>query len=506
MENLSASIIADLLIKVSDGVIGSDCTCSRHTLQLISIKERRKNEPPLDKGHIPWLGHALEFGKDAAKFLARMKEKHGDIFTVCVAGHYVTVLLDPSSFDGVLGDTVSFDFSRIRGQLVKRIFSLQLPNSDPALERAWMETHFQGVSLRKLSSSMSSHLYNLLVTNRNSCSSSMWTEDELFGFCYSLLFRAGYLTLFEKEDNAAAVYREFRKFDELLTKLARSTLKREEGKIARASQEQLWELLSPRCLNEDSDSWQQSYRRFLREQGMDADVQNKALLLQLWTTQCNAGPAAFWILGFLLTHPEAMEAVKLEIRGLSTLQNTSLQRPALNQLEAQHTPVFDSVLKETLRLTAAVMINREVMQEKVLRMADGREYLLRRGDRVCLFPFLSPQMDPEIHQEPQMFKYDRFLTPSRTLKDDFYKDGRRLKYYIMPWGAGRNSCVGRDEFTIISSRPFVFLLLTHLDLELCHPDAKLPPVNPKRYGFGMLQPDGDLQVRYRLKTTRSADP
>ena len=44
--------------------------------------DSRDNEPPLDKGLIPWLGHALEFGKDAAKFLARMKNKHGDIFTV----------------------------------------------------------------------------------------------------------------------------------------------------------------------------------------------------------------------------------------------------------------------------------------------------------------------------------------------------------------------------------------------------------------------------------------
>lgn len=43
---------------------------------------RRKDEPPLDKGWIPWLGHALTFGKDALLFLAQMKEKHGDIFTV----------------------------------------------------------------------------------------------------------------------------------------------------------------------------------------------------------------------------------------------------------------------------------------------------------------------------------------------------------------------------------------------------------------------------------------
>lgn len=46
---------------------------------------RRPGEPPLDLGSIPWLGHALEFGRDAASFLTRMKEKHGDIFTVSIS-------------------------------------------------------------------------------------------------------------------------------------------------------------------------------------------------------------------------------------------------------------------------------------------------------------------------------------------------------------------------------------------------------------------------------------
>lgn len=43
---------------------------------------RRRDEPPLDKGWIPWLGHGLAFGKDVLLFLTQMKEKHGDIFTV----------------------------------------------------------------------------------------------------------------------------------------------------------------------------------------------------------------------------------------------------------------------------------------------------------------------------------------------------------------------------------------------------------------------------------------
>ncbi|GAA6221924.1 prostacyclin synthase [Lates japonicus] len=468
---------------------------------LYSTRTRQKNEPPLDKGFIPWLGHALEFGKDAAKFLARMKEKHGDIFTVRVAGHYVTVLLDPNSFDAVINDTVFLDFTRTRQQLLKRIFSLQLPSIKPTAERKWMEQHFQGLHLSKLSSSMNIHLQNLLLSE--GCSPSEWQQDGLFSLCYSLLFRAGYLTLFERRDNAAAVYKEFRTFDNLLTKLARSSLKRGESKTVNSSRERLWELLSPSWLSGGSQSstWQQSYHHFLQREGVDAEMQKRALLLQLWTTQCNAGPAAFWLLGFLLTHPEAMEAVKSEIRHL-TLRDTSLQRPPINQLEAHSTPVFDSVLSETLRLTAAVMINREVMQDKILCMADGQEYHLRQGDRVCLFPFLSPQMDPEIHQDPQVFKYDRFLNEDITVKDKFYKDEKRLKYYTMPWGAGRNMCIGK-EFAVTAIKQFVFLLLTHLDVELCDPEAKLPAVNPSRYGFGMLQPDGDLQVRYRLKRTQN---
>lgn len=56
--------------------------------------------------------------------------------------------------------------------------------------------------------------------------------------------------------------------------------------------------------------------------------------------QCNAGPASFWLLGFLLTHPEAMEAVKSEIRGLSTQRDTSFQQPQNNPLGAHSTPVF----------------------------------------------------------------------------------------------------------------------------------------------------------------------
>lgn len=462
---------------------------------LYSNRTRRKNEPPLDKGLIPWLGHALEFGKDAASFLSRMKEKHGDIFTVRVAGMYLTVLLDPHSFDTVLNDSVSLDLSHKKNKLLEHIFSLQLPGVKATDERRLMEEHFHGAGVSQLCNSMNTHMEKLLLNDYKNHKD--WRQEGLFSLCYSWLFRAGYLTLFEKTGNVSAVYKEFRNFDDHLAKLARNSLRRDEKKIVTSARERLWELLSPKCLSSESNPWQRDYLDFLQKEGVGVEMQKRALLLQLWTTQCNVGPAAFWLLGFLLTHPEAMEAVRSEIRSL-TLQDSSLEHAPIKSLKAQRTPVLDSVLSETLRLTAAVMISRDVVQDKTVHMANGQEYFLRKGDKVCLFPFLSPQMDRDIHPEPQMFVYDRFLDDDKRVKSTFYKHGKMLKYYTMPWGAGGNMCVGK-EFAVLAIKQFVFLVLTHLDMELCEQEAKLPPVNPSRYGFGMLQPDGDLQVRYRPK-------
>lgn len=466
---------------------------------ILTNRWRSKREPPVDKGMIPWLGHALEFGKDASKFINRMKMKHGDIFTVRVVGRYVTVLLDPHSYDTVLEDSDSLDFARYAQVLMERIFRLQLPHNQLAISKEMMKRHFVGMNLAALNSTMSRNLQALLKakTHRNQ---KDWKEEGLFDFSYSLLFKAGYLTLFGGEQNnnrtdPSSVYEEYKKFDGLLTKMARSTLKPEEKKTAQSVQKKLWEVLAPAGLSDDSGSspWLHAYRRLLQEDGTDEEMQNRAMLMQLWSTQGNVGPAAFWLLGYLLTNPEALVAVRREFSQVSQMETTTGTPLMDSQV---NTPVFDSALEEALRLTAAPFITREVVREKTLCMADGRQYLLRKGDRVCLFPYVSPQMDPEIFHEPQKYKYDRFLKQDGSAKKDFYKGGRRLKYYTMPWGAGTNGCVGK-QFAINTIRQFVYMVLTNYDLELCDPNAQMPEINASRYGFGMLQPEGDLPVRYK---------
>lgn len=57
---------------------------------------------------------------------------------LCVAGHYVTVLLDSNCYDDVLEDTKSLDLTRHSQILMDRVFDLKLPNHDPVSERKRM--------------------------------------------------------------------------------------------------------------------------------------------------------------------------------------------------------------------------------------------------------------------------------------------------------------------------------------------------------------------------------
>ncbi|XP_073931059.1 prostacyclin synthase isoform X2 [Castor canadensis] len=452
-----------LLLSVPSWLFWEEDSCQKQHLPSQPQEQQRAGqpgEPPLDRGSIPWLGHALEFGRDAAGFLTRMKEKHGDIFTILVGGRYVTVLLDPHSYDMVVWEPrTRLDFHAYAVFLMERIFDVQLPHYNPSDEKAKMKPTLLHRDLQALTEAMYTNLCTILLGDPTEAGRG-WRETGLLDFSYSCLLRAGYLTLYgvevmphtqdsQAQDrvHSADVFHTFRHLELLLPKLARGSLSAGDKDRVRSAKDRLWKLLSPArlALRAHRSSWLESYLRHLEEMGVSEEMQARALVLQLWATQGNMGPAAFWLLLFLLKNPEALAAVRRELEHVlwgteqSGSQFTTIPQKALDSM-----PVLDSVLSESLRLTAAPFITREVVVDLTMPLADGREFSLRRGDRLLLFPFLSPQKDPEIYTDPEVFKYNRFLNPDGSEKKDFYKDGKRLKNYNMPWGAGHNQCLGRS--------------------------------------------------------------
>ncbi|NWW74882.1 CP8B1 hydroxylase, partial [Climacteris rufus] len=483
------------------------------------FRRQRPNEPPLDKGTIPWLGYLLEFRKDSSEFLKRMQRKHGDVFTVLIGGYYFTFVMDPFCFSAIVKESRSkLDFRTVATELVMRVFGYQPIEANYSMIHSSSTKHLMGDGLTVLTQSTMESFQKLMLFNLSSGEvKSVWQEENLFHYCYNIVFRAGYMALYgtqapqgagnkekaEEQDrlHSSQVFQEFRKYDRLFPRLAFAVLPPKDKREAERLKRHFWNVLSVKktCQKDNISGWISDQNQLLAENGVPEYMRDRFMFMLLWASQGNTGPTSFWLLLYLLKHPEALRAVTDEVDKVLRESRQEVKagsppititRDMLNQ-----TPLLDSALEETLRLVAAPMLVRAVLQDTSLRTSSGTELTLRKGDRLALFPHISVQMNPEIHEEPHKFKYDRFVNPDGT-KKDFYKNGKKLKFVSMPWGAGVSICPGRF-FATAEMKLFVFLMLSHFDLELVSEEEEIPAIDISRWGFGTMQPVHDVRFRYR---------
>ncbi|NXP63629.1 CP8B1 hydroxylase, partial [Chloropsis cyanopogon] len=482
------------------------------------FRRQRPNEPPLDKGTIPWLGYLLEFRKDSSEFLKRMQRKHGDVFTVLLGGHYFTFVMDPFCFGSIVKESRSkLDFRSHATQLVTRVFGYTSTGGIHGVAYASSTKHLMGDGLSVLTQATMKIFQKLLPFNLSSGEKRVWQEENLFHYCYNIVFRAGYLALYGTEPPQGArnkekaeeqdrlhshqIFQEFRKYDRLFPRLAFSVLPPEDKREAERLKRHFWNMLSVKKIwqKDNVSGWISDQEQVLAENGTPEYMRDRFMLMLLWASQGNTGPTAFWLLLYLLKHPEALKAVRHEVDKVSreSGQEVKAGSPPVTVTGdmLSQTPLLDSALEETLRLMAAPLLVRAVLEDICLRTSTGREFTLRKGDRVALFPHISVQMNPEIHEEPHKFKFDRFVNPDGTRKD-FYRNGKKLKYVSMPWGAGVSTCPGRF-FATAEMKLFVFLMLSNFDLELVNEEEEIPAIDTSRWGFGTMQPVRDVRFRFR---------
>ncbi|XP_006025967.1 7-alpha-hydroxycholest-4-en-3-one 12-alpha-hydroxylase [Alligator sinensis] len=485
------------------------------------FRRRRPKEPPLDKGYIPWLGYALDFRKNSSEFLQKMQRKHGDIFTVLIGGYYFTFVMDPFSFGAIVKESRSkLDFTKFASELVRRVFGYHPVPTDHKIIQLASTKYLMGDGLVVMTQAMMENLQKVMLHSLGAgVEERPWSQDGLFHYSYNIVFRAGYLALFGNEPtngtgskkkaqecdltHSEEVFYEFRKYDLLFPRLAYAVLPPKDKIEAERLKKLLWNMVSVKktYTKDNISGWIRSQERDLEENGVPEHMRDRFMFLLLWASQGNTGPASFWLLLYLMKHPKAMKAVREEVDQVVKESGQDVKPGSapinITRDMLMNTPVLDSAVEETLRLAAGPILIRAVIEDMNLKMANGEDYILRGGDRIALFPHVAIQMDPEIHPEPHTFKYNRFLNPDGT-KKDFYKNGKKLKYPTMPWGAGTSICPGRF-FAVSEMKLFVALMLLYYDVELVNGEEEIPPINTSRWGFGMMQPVHDIQFRYRLR-------
>ncbi|NP_001079792.1 cytochrome P450 family 8 subfamily B member 1, gene 1 S homeolog [Xenopus laevis] len=258
------------------------------------FRKRRSDEPPLDKGTIPWLGYALDFRKSTSNFLQKMHKKHGDIFTVQIAGYYFTFVMDPLSFGPIIKESkANLDFEEFARELVSRVFGYQsVTHGHKMLEKSSTK-HLMGDGLVVMTQAMMENLQNLMVHNIGSSKGEReWHQDGLFNYSYNVVFRAGYLALYGNEPaknkgkekakefdrtHSDELFYEFRKYDQLFPRLAYSVLPPKDKIEAERLKRLFWNMLSVKktLQKENISGWIGEQHQQRAEQGMPEHMQDR---------------------------------------------------------------------------------------------------------------------------------------------------------------------------------------------------------------------------------------
>ncbi|XP_063317306.1 cytochrome P450 7B1 isoform X2 [Pelmatolapia mariae] len=477
-------------------------------LLVLRGRTRREDEPPLIKGWIPFIGKALEFGKDAHKFLKEHKRKFGDVFTVQIAGKYMTFIMDPLLYPNIIKQGRQLDFHEFSNRVAPFAFGYppvtsKFPGLQEQIKRGFIL--LQGDNLTPLTESMMSNL--MLVFRQDYLDQeSSWKTAYMYKFCNSIMFEATFLTMYGKPPSASrhsgmsVLEKDFIKFDKMFPLLVAQIPIWLLGRT-KAIRQRLINYFLPHqmsCWSHSSEFIRTRFEMFeqydtLRD--FDKAAHHFAIL---WASLGNTVPATFWAMYYLVSHPEALQFVRQELEDVLRLSGVEFSRDKDATLTPAHLEklvYMESAIEESFRLCSASMNIRVAQEDFSLRLDAERSAAVRKGDIIALYP-QAMHLDPEIYEDPETFRFDRYVQNGQK-KTDFYKDGQKLKHYLMPFGSGATKCPGRF-FAINEIKQFLSVILLYLDLELEEGQSKAT-LDLSRAGLGVMLPAKDVRFRYRLR-------
>ncbi|KAK7877669.1 hypothetical protein WMY93_031681 [Mugilogobius chulae] len=349
-------------------------------------------EPPLVQGWIPFLGKTLEFKRNSFGFLEDLRRKHGDVFTVLIAGRYMTFVMNPLHIPSItrLGRQLNFhEFSNTVAPYMFGYTPLHPERFHDLREKVHVLFKLlQGHHLTPLSESMMRNLLLVFREDHLEPAGSEWRTAQLYDFCLSVSLEATFMTLYGRS----------------------------------ASRH--------------------------RHQNIPKIKETSFTLCHALGVRGNTSPLMFWSVYYLLRHQEALRAVRAELQEVMSQEGLKLEPDSdlvLSREQLQKLVILDSVVNETMRLNIMSMNIRMAQEDFTLKL--DSDWSIRKGDIITLCP-QAIHYDPEIYQDPESFRFDRYLDDGKE-KATSTKTGRR-------------------------------------------PDLK-------RAGLGIMQPESDVSFRTRLR-------
>ncbi|KAI9065866.1 cytochrome P450 [Trametes sanguinea] len=452
--------------------------------------------PPLVRYWIPWLGSALDIGRDPDVFFTSMSKLLGPVFRVKVLGQERIFVTSPSLISTVYRDSQSFDFLEIRLDISEHVFSYptsfarhgyMIEQYIPAFHHILLPGNLHPIVSAYIASAYDS--IRSLVANMHGTSVPL--VSLIIPPAYYAAARAAFGPGFPVEES----YPHFRAFDDsfhlITTNLPRFMLAK-----PLAAWEKLVDLVESYIKNlQDVDEAGVFVRMAL--QGREAGWTNRniASLLssQLWALQANAVFAAYWLFALQLQQEEGLTPLIAEIDTARRVwQDTHPSTPLgpeffehLAFSSSKSLPLVTSAIQETLRYTSQTFSIR-----RVLKPVQLGGYDLHAGEEVVCAT-RPAHLDDEIHPNAALFDIRRYLEAPKPIKD-----GRLVANHSMAFGGGVSMCEGR-HFAMSELKMFVAIMLTYATIEVDPSSSTRPGFTWERQGI--MQPKGDMKVVVRKR-------
>lgn len=444
------------------------------------------NYPPFISSPVPFLGHAVAFGKSPIEFLENAYEKYGPVFSFTMVGKTFTYLLGSDAatllFNSKNEDLNAEDvYSKLTTPVFGKGVAYDVPNPifleqkkmlKTGLNIAQFKTHVPLIEeetieyFKRWGDSGEKNLFEalseLIILTASRCLHGKEIRKRLNekvaqlyadldgGFSHAAWLLPGWLPLpsFRKRDRA---HREIKNiFYEVI---------RERKQSGKREDDMLQTLLDA---------------TYKDGHPLSDDEIAGMLIGLLLAGQHTSSTTSAWM-GFFMARDKSLQekcyAEQKAVRGEDL--------PALTYDQLKDMNVLDRCLKETLRLRPPIMT--------MMRMARTPQtvagYTIPPGHQVCVSPTVNHRLR-DTWVENLDFNPDRYLQDNPAAGD---------KFAYVPFGAGRHRCIGENfAYTQIKTIWSTMLCLYEFDLV----DGYFPTINYTT----MIHTPNNPVIRYKRRS------
>lgn len=461
--------------------------------------------PPHVHSWVPFVGSGIAMGqkgllgfvRSAAQGLAKRQDANVSVFTATVLGDPCLFFADPADVMTVFKAKYQkyLDVLSLQKQFVGHALGASPDEVEesfrPDMIKAGTQQYhhylFKGPELERSMISVQKFFLEWLPN----VADNAWKRQNLYKLVSSAIFRAstGPLLSFAvpKSDEAFENFITFDKnviplFNNIPRFLLSKAIKARDGLLSLVASKEYWDQASPLMMERK------------KTLGLSDGSLDRANLGLLWASSGNSAPAVFWLVLRLLEDPEAWKACLAQVNQIVAKRDNSYMQAGFTLSELDEMTLLESAFQESLRMYQANATARKVVQGFELETASGQSYWIPAGTKLmAIWNVLN--MDPHVHQQPEEFRYNRFVDKEQTYT---FADGQVLKHDpIIPFGGGSHLCPGR-KFISYEARLFCAMLMTSLEFRLVE-DYQRPEVDFAMQGIGVAQPVHDPVVECRLR-------